>query len=278
MEFDDHIEEPEGDFIPGIYNYCNRWCERCLYTDRCRVFADEKIFMHEIEKEKKREKSMAENKEFWDQVNKTITEAAELIDEEIPLMKNKPLFEQWDDDEDDDIEETLKELEELRKKAENHELSKIAHKYEKTAGKWFKERKEILKQDYNPKTKDFKVSYQGIADEDGIKKLSESVEVVQWYHIQIWIKIHRALTSLYEENEDKEIYEGFPKDSDGSARVVLIGIDSSIGAWNYLLRKLDAERETIKPIISMLVWLRIETEKMFPNARSFAWPPNLEEE
>jgi len=56
MEFDDHIELPEGDFIPGIYNYCNRWCERCLYTEKCRLFADEKIFMKEYEAQKRREK------------------------------------------------------------------------------------------------------------------------------------------------------------------------------------------------------------------------------
>src|SRR5687768_5807012 len=28
-------------FIPGIYNYCDRWCERCPLTARCRVFAVE---------------------------------------------------------------------------------------------------------------------------------------------------------------------------------------------------------------------------------------------
>ena len=27
-------------FILGIYNYCDRWCERCPFTNRCRVFAD----------------------------------------------------------------------------------------------------------------------------------------------------------------------------------------------------------------------------------------------
>ena len=25
----------EPDMIPGIYNYCDRWCERCAYTSRC---------------------------------------------------------------------------------------------------------------------------------------------------------------------------------------------------------------------------------------------------
>jgi hypothetical protein len=26
-------------FIPGIYNYCDRWCERCSHTGKCRSFA-----------------------------------------------------------------------------------------------------------------------------------------------------------------------------------------------------------------------------------------------
>lgn len=32
--------EVDGGFILGIYNYCDRWCETCRFTSRCRVFAD----------------------------------------------------------------------------------------------------------------------------------------------------------------------------------------------------------------------------------------------
>jgi hypothetical protein len=31
---------PTDDHIPGIYNYCDRWCETCAFTSRCGVFAD----------------------------------------------------------------------------------------------------------------------------------------------------------------------------------------------------------------------------------------------
>ena len=31
------------DFIPGIYNYCDRWCERCSMTDRCATYAIEQL-------------------------------------------------------------------------------------------------------------------------------------------------------------------------------------------------------------------------------------------
>jgi len=29
----------EKEFIPGIYNYCDRWCERCPQTSHCLNFA-----------------------------------------------------------------------------------------------------------------------------------------------------------------------------------------------------------------------------------------------
>src|ERR1700752_4405728 len=34
-----HMEVDRG-FIVGIYNYCDRWCAKCRFTSRCRVFAD----------------------------------------------------------------------------------------------------------------------------------------------------------------------------------------------------------------------------------------------
>jgi hypothetical protein len=33
--------EVQDGFIVGVYNYCDRWCERCAYTSRCRVFSDD---------------------------------------------------------------------------------------------------------------------------------------------------------------------------------------------------------------------------------------------
>ncbi|MCD4697551.1 MAG: hypothetical protein K8S16_15085 [Bacteroidales bacterium] len=113
------------------------------------------LITKEIEADKRREKSMEENKDFWAQVNKTIEDAADLIDEEIPLMKNidSPMFGQWEDDE--DAGEAMKDHKEKQEKAKDHDLSKGASKYEKAVHAWFVERKDVLKQEYNPETKDF---------------------------------------------------------------------------------------------------------------------------
>jgi hypothetical protein len=34
------IMDVRGGFIVGIFNYCDRWCEACAFTSRCRLFAD----------------------------------------------------------------------------------------------------------------------------------------------------------------------------------------------------------------------------------------------
>ena len=273
MYSDDDFKIPEGDFIPGIYNYCDRWCERCLYTTKCMTFASEKIMMEEMEAEKRREKSMEENKEFWAQVNKTMEDAAELIDDEIPLADKAGDFFYNREEDEEDIEEAMKEYETIREKAKNSAAVKVASEYEKISRLWFKERKEVLVQEYNPDKLDFKVTYTGLVNESELNQLTKSVEVILWYQNQIYIKIIRAFTSYYEELDDGDLFEGIPKDSDGSAMVALLGINRSIGAWSYLLRILTPEKESIKPIIRLLLWLKKEIEKHFPEAMNFVWPP-----
>jgi hypothetical protein len=39
------MDNDDSRFIAGIYNYCDRWCERCRFTDRCRVYASEQAQM-----------------------------------------------------------------------------------------------------------------------------------------------------------------------------------------------------------------------------------------
>ena len=40
MNADDLLELAEDPrFIEGIYNYCDRWCERCAFTERCSLIA-----------------------------------------------------------------------------------------------------------------------------------------------------------------------------------------------------------------------------------------------
>ena len=273
MHPEDYPKEPVGDFTPGIYNYCDRWCERCIYTEKCRLFASEKIMMDYMKRKEERERSMEENKAFWSQVDKIMEEAEDLFDKSVISYENdpSPMFEQWEDEE--EIEDAMNEYEEFRKKASQHPVTKAASKYSFDAHNWFENRKDVVKQHYNPETKVLKITYPGITDREVLQKLSNAAEVILWYEFQMSIKVKRALTSLYEEQAEPEFFEGMQKDSDGSARVAVIGINRSLAAWNYYFHHLQEEKESIRPIIRLLMWLKMEIEKEFPNAMNFMWPP-----
>jgi hypothetical protein len=60
-------------FIDGIYNYCDRWCERCAFTARCRLFADEQKFLAEAQRP-----SDDQNADFWDVFDEVTEDALEL--------------------------------------------------------------------------------------------------------------------------------------------------------------------------------------------------------
>ena len=72
--------------------------------------------------------------------------------------------------------------------------------------------------------------------------------------------------------EPSEILEEFPKDSDGSAKVALIGIDRSMAAWGHMHKHFPAHRDQILAIIKHLDSLRQRVEIVFPEARNFVRP------
>ena len=63
-----------------------------------------------------------------------------------------------------------------------------------------------------------------------------------------------------------------PRDSDGSAKVALLGIDRSLVAWTRMRQHFPKRADNILDILVDLERLRRLTEKTFPNARAFKRP------
>src|SRR5689334_651220 len=61
------------DLISGVYNYCDRWCERCPLTSRCLVYATEQEDNELFENHDLR------NEAFWKKLNTIFQETRELI-------------------------------------------------------------------------------------------------------------------------------------------------------------------------------------------------------
>jgi len=81
----------------------------------------------------------------------------------------------------------------------------------------------------------------------------------------------RALSGRLDEQETADCID-FPRDSDGSAKVALIGVDRSIAAWRLVQLALPEREVSIVPLILQLERLRHSIEKTFPYAREFVRP------
>lgn len=61
--------------IPGIYNYCDRWCERCSFTARCLNFE------MSAEKFGDLENVDITNEVFWQKLSETFAETLSMLKE-----------------------------------------------------------------------------------------------------------------------------------------------------------------------------------------------------
>jgi len=94
----------------------------------------------------------------------------------------------------------------------------------------------------------------------------EAREVIAWFHFLVVAKINRALTRSPDDDVDDA------GDNDGSAKVALLGIDRSHGAWLDLVERAAVTAADAEPFIADLVWLGEALEGVRPRARAFVRP------
>lgn len=95
-------------------------------------------------------------------------------------------------------------------------------------------------------------------------RVFDPLEVIQWHHPQIPIKVRRALSSRREGRWGRS-------DANGSAKVALIGIDRSLAA-RQVLQQWCPETATHQVLIDTLTELRHAVEREFRRARAFKRP------
>ena len=98
----------------------------------------------------------------------------------------------------------------------------------------------------------------------------DATEVVRWYHTLVSAKLRRAVQQGL--TDRPSCLNGMPKDSDGSAKVALVCMERSMAAWTRMREHLPEQEDNILDFLVVLERLRRETERVFPDARSFVRP------
>lgn len=99
--------------------------------------------------------------------------------------------------------------------------------------------------------------------------LKDALEVIRWHQFFIMIKLNRAFHSLVEEKEEPQ---DWPRDSEGTAKVALIGADRCMAAWAVVREQLPEHENAALDFMHRLERLRKKVEAEFPRARSFVRP------
>ncbi len=262
----------DRDFISGIYNYCDRWCEKCPFTSRCRVYSTEAADpdlndpeVHDIN-----------NAKFWHKLESIFQEAHEKIAA-------------WAEGAGVDLESIESQAaiaghEQEEREAEEHQLSDLARQYAMTVHEWFEEEFATVQNVHN----DMLLDANGAPDIGVVG----AAEVIRWYQFFVAAKVIRALMgrsrapllaaiddhepfpdSVDEADDDPEGFSDVVRDDgNGSAKIALIAIDRSTAAWHAMEMCLPAKSDSIAPIFAELERLRWLLEVEFPDAREFIRP------
>lgn len=272
---DEYPEAEEGDFISGIFNYCDRWCERCPMTMKCRQFAMEatmEALDGEIEVDDASDHD-EDNADFWKRVEENLDKTLGMIDEKSAALDAE--FKAPDFEIDSEIEEEMEREERREREDRKHPVSVESMAYLDRVDPWFKSAKDALLEkgvDIESLARRKAPAARPLTE---LQQLNDAVEVILWYHTQIHVKLQRALGSQRHEKEEDWEFMNDPEwqsDADGSAKVAILGIDRSLSAWGTLRDLLVDREEEIFEIMLQLDRIRRLTERLFPEARKFKRP------
>jgi hypothetical protein len=252
------IEELAEDprFIPGIYNYCDRWCERCAFTSRCMNYA---LSEDEFDSPQARDIS---NQAFWDKLVGIFATTLEMVKEKAREMGI--------DVDAIDLQEAAEQTERVHKAAREQPCSRAAMKYIRMVDDWFKSNKGLLEDKSDELQALAQADIPGTQPADEAVSIRDCLEVIRWYQHQIYVKLCRAASgTIRSKTEDLECVQ---EDADGSAKVALIGIERSTAAWAGLLAHFPDQEHSLLNLLATLKRLLRQVEAAFPNARTFLRP------
>jgi len=240
LKDDDIPQASEDEFIIGIDNFCDTWCERCSFTDKCKHFAIMKDFDKILDEPENALDDRVEINEFQD-ITEDNNELGVAFDET-----------GWDDDY-----ESGDDFFSPGKKAHRHPLMLQTDQFTKVSRSWLDE-----------KHKGFENNLTHWIAKGRSDEMINAFEILFRYNIVIYLKIRRAITGYYDQMEN----EFMVYDMNGTAKLVLVSIDRSLEAWRILRRNLKQDRDFISQRQQELEAIRLETETLFPEARNFVRP------
>lgn len=231
-------EDPQ--LIPGISNYCHRWCERCAFTDRCLVFRE--VREYDVQH----------------------PESGPLEHVHDSFQNAFGLLEAWCEREGIDFEKIREEANSEESAAERRRadeaidadpLYRLARTYGQGAFEIVRSLENAGRLRAWP------------AD------VRAAIETIGWYAFFAAGKIHRGLHGLAERPLDGIEWDAVQNDWNGSVKAARFAIAESRRAWAVVLEAGEAtSRSPLRQMIELLDRIDRQAADRFPLAMQFVRP------
>lgn len=235
-----------GKFIPGIYNYCDRWCERCTLSHKCITYAHENVMKDACCNPETNE---IDNDKFWEQIRLSLEVTLDLITEDAKKMG----ICLCDNGESED------------EKYEPCEVEKLALSYAGKMTQWLERYDEFT--GLFPLQEEIEQLHKNNSN-----SVSDAIEIVRWYCYFIPSKINRAYFDIIYRKSISDNNFDAVADNIGSAKVALLAVNQTIGALTVLYERLNNQEDELLEFLAMLSEIKERLLEEFPLAMAFKRP------
>jgi hypothetical protein len=234
-------------FIPGIYNYCDRWCERCRFQSRCRLYRDTQRMEQMMEGllDKDDLEALQSDEEFEDEDTSAVSprERAEFLE----FLSNM------------NVEPSPEEAARMKAAFERRRTQQTAHPLSRESMEYADTARRLL----------------GVLDpmlRAGADPLAlESLETIGRFALFIAVKTRRAVAGLVTPCEDLDDDDEFRRsDANGCAKLVRLVVAESREAWRLLAQLPSVAADGVPgAMIARLDDLEAHLAAAFPDAMRF---------
>jgi len=245
--------------IVGVHNYCDSWCERCGFANRCVVNAS-----RPQELDIRVEDPLLEHlKARFDQIRtlvarrSTFTIGQVLKDVGGVTPADAAAFDRW---------------EARREERLNHDpILREARAYEELVRAWFEIEADGMRAHADALVRRAEVDNVDDISLIELARILDVVEIVRHDCFLIFVKLHRAIDGVEESERENWDDDPVQNDHNGSAKLALACIDRSEGSWRAIHQWYPSSGSA-KVLADQLGALRVAVERRFPTARAFLRP------
>lgn len=239
LDIEDLLEAPDDPhFIPGVFNYCHRRCERCPFTARCRLYADEQ-----------RDRQAFPDSDWKERVHRSFERTKDMVKRW--CAREGIDFDRFNrDSQSAEPADELRAIQEVRKDP----LQQLAERYTFPAMKIAA----AIRQ--SPETRSWP------------REARDALETIEWFGIRVSSKVHRALLG-YERRDELPDEDPVQSDWNGSAKVARLDIAESRAAWLVILKTGEAPEDSpLRRMVGLLDEIDAGIAERFPDAMAFVRP------